>query len=133
MKLTTALLTIITIFSTSINHIWAAETPTSETDPRRREYNTIVNFLLQEFKESRSYSEKALEAKFRTDYYRQQCKMMNALEDLIKFTEANKDLDTLSTKKVAEKLLKKELDLIGQVGVTKEQICEAGLEKISNT
>ncbi len=131
MKLTTALLTLITIFSTS-NHIWAKETTVSDDDPRRQEYNWTVHSLFKDYIDARDRSEDAMQAGFKREFLRLECKMINSLEDLIKFTEANKDLDNSSIKITAEKLLKKELDVIKKGGVTKEAVCEAGLKKADN-
>ena len=70
----------------------------------------------------------ALNANYRKEFSRQQCKKLNILEDLIKVTEANKDLESsLDTKATAEKLLKTEQEQMSKGKVTKEDVCEHGL------
>ncbi|EXB83027.1 MULTISPECIES: hypothetical protein [Acinetobacter] len=129
MKIKTALLSLISVFGISISHAdyeQAADSPAIET--RQKQFNWTVYSLLNDFNSAKDLAVEALNANYSKEFSRQQCKKLNILEDLIKVTEANKDLESsLDTKATAEELLKTEQDLMSKGKVTKEDVCEHGI------
>jgi hypothetical protein len=129
MKIKTALLSLISVFGISISHAdyeQAADSPAIET--RQKQFNWTVYSLLNDFNSAKDLAVEALNANYSKEFSRQQCKKLNILEDLIKVTEANKDLsNSLNTKATAEKLLKTEQEQMSKGRVTKEDVCDYGL------
>ncbi len=129
MKLRTTLIALIAVSSVSICHSdyeQAVDSPAIEV--RQKQFNWTVYSLLNDFNSAKDLAMEALNANYRKEFSRQQCKKLNILEDLIKVTEANKDLESsLDTKATAEELLKTEQDLMSKGKVTKEDVCEHGI------
>lgn len=129
MKLRTALLALLAVSSISISYAeYKQVVDSTAIEVRQKQFNWTVYSLLNDFNSAKDLAIEALNANYSKEFSRQQCKKLNILEDLIKVTVANKDLESsLDTKATAEKLLKTEQDLMSKGKVTKEDVCEHGI------
>lgn len=88
-----------------------------------KEFNWIIYDLLQDYKSADKGSKLALDHNYTKEFARQQCKKLNILEDMVRYTDANESLDKTDAKAFAVNKLKSELQLMQQGNVTKQDVC----------
>jgi len=90
---------------------------------QRQYYETIYN-MMNELEETETLKEKALNADDKKEFSKKQCKLLNILEDIVKVSSDNQNLESgYSFKVTAEERLRYEIGLMKKGNVDKEMVC----------
>lgn len=90
----------------------------------QRQYNETIFNMMIELEETQTLKEKALDANDKKEFSKKQCTMLNILEDIVKVSSDNQNLENgYSFKVTAEERLRYEIAMMKKGNVDKEMVC----------
>lgn len=108
----------------SLLFLFIISTATHAEKLTQRQYNETIFNMMNELKETQTQKEKALGSDDKKEFSKQQCKLLNILEDIVNVSSDNKNLENgYSFKVTGEERLRYETALMKKGNVDKEMVC----------